>query len=104
MPQVSVPRAHLETELAGYLAAGPSEPPAAYTVAVQHRVLPLFNDFMGCWALNMAGQLVFCAWEEPEIVTPVSDRPVDAVGAHVALALGSTRFPELAAIRPTRPC
>jgi hypothetical protein len=103
MPQVNVPHADLEAELARYLAAGPSEPSGAYTAAVEHRVLPLFNDFMGCWALDMSGHLVFCAWEEPEPVTPVADRPVDAIGIHVALALGSTRYPALAGIRPARP-
>jgi hypothetical protein len=103
MPQVNVPPADLEAELARYLAAGPSEPAAAYTAAAQHRVLPLFNDFMGCWALDMSGHLVFCTWEAPETVAPVSDRPVDAIGIHVALALGSTRYPALAAIRPAGP-
>jgi hypothetical protein len=103
MPQVSVPRAILEAELATYLAAGPSAPSEAHAVATRHRLLPLFNDFMGCWALDMDGQLVFCAWEEPETVALVSDRPVDAIGIHVALALGSTRYPALTAIRPARP-
>lgn len=103
MPKVNVARAVLERELAAYLVAGPSEPAAAHEVASRHRVLPLFNDFMGCWALEMDGQLVFCAWEAPETMAPVSDRAVDGTGAHVALALGSTRFPALAAIRPVRP-
>jgi hypothetical protein len=61
MPQVNVARAVLERELAAYLAAGPSEPAAAHTIASRHGVLPIFNDFMGCWALDMDGHLVFCA-------------------------------------------
>ena len=103
MPQVNVPRDVLEAELARYLMSGPKEPPAAYAGAEHHRVLPLFNDFMGCWALDMDGRLVFFAWEEPEELEPVSEHPVDAVGANAALALGSVRFPALAAIRPVRP-
>jgi hypothetical protein len=103
MPQVSVPRAILEAELATYLAAGRSAPADAHAVATHHRVLPLFNDFMGCWALDMDGQLVFCAWEAPDSVELVSEDAVDAVGANAALAIGSTHFPALAVIRPTRP-
>jgi hypothetical protein len=103
MPQVNVPRAVLERELAAYLAAGPSEPAAAHTIGSRNRVLPIFNDFMGCWALDMDGHLVFCAWDTPETVAPVSDDPANAAGAHVALALGSARVPALAAIRPVRP-
>ena len=103
MPQVSVSRDALEAELASYLASGSKEPPAAYTGAERHRVLPLVNDFMGCWALDMNGRLVFFAWEAPEQVEPVSEDPADAVGANAALAVGSVRFPALAAIRPVRP-
>jgi hypothetical protein len=100
MPQVNVPRAVLETELTRYLASDSKEPRAAHAGAARHRVLPLFTDFMGCWALDMAGRLVFFAWEVPEALEPVSDDPVDEVGANAALALGSVRFPALAAIRP----
>jgi len=103
MPQVTVPREVLEAELARYLASGSKEPPAAYAGAARHRVLPLVNDFMGCWALDMAGRLVFFAWDTPAEVEPVSDHPMDAVGANAALALGSARFPALAVIRPVRP-
>ena len=103
MPQVNVPRAVLETELTRYLASDSKEPRAAHAGAARHRVLPLFTDFMGCWALDMAGRLVFFAWEVPEALEPVSDGPVDEIGANAALALGSVRFPALAAIRPVRP-
>jgi hypothetical protein len=103
MPQVNVSGELLEGELSRYLASGPTEPQAAYLGAARHRVLPLFNDFMGCWALDMAGRLVFFAWEEPDMLEPVTDSPVDAIGANAALALGSVRFPALAGIRPVRP-
>ena len=103
MLQVNVPRDVLEAELARYLASASKEPPAAYAGSERHRVLPLFNDFMGCWALDMSGRLVFFTWDAPEELEPVSERPVDAVGANAALALGSVRFPALAAIRPVRP-
>ena len=103
MPKVNVSREVLETELARYLASGSAEHPDAHAGAKQHHVLPLFNDFVGCWALDMAGRLVFFPWEAPEELEPVSDRPVDAIGANAALALGSVRFPALATIRPVRP-
>ncbi len=103
MPQVNVPREVLEAELTRYLARGSKEPPAAYAGAGRHRVLPLFDDLMGCWALDLNGRLVFFAWEAPEELEPVSEHPVDAIGANAALALGSVRFPALAAIRPVRP-
>jgi hypothetical protein len=102
MPQVDVPRTVLEAELARFLAE-PFGPPQAHTAAARHQVLPLFNDFMGCWALDMDGRLVFCAWGAIETVAPVSDHPVDAAGSNAALALGSRHFPALAAIRPARP-
>ena len=103
MPHVNVPRELLEAELARYLAQGQEQSPEAYAGASRHRVLPLLSDFVGCWAVTMSGQLVFFAWEEPDRVAPVSDKPVDAVGANAALAFGSERFPALAGIRPRRP-
>lgn len=103
MPQVNMPRDVLEAELVRYLSSEATEPPDARAGAVRHRVLPLFNDFIGCWALDMTGRLVFFAWEAPEALEPVSDTPIDAIGANAALALGSVRFPALAAIRPVRP-
>lgn len=103
MPRVNVSREILEAELATYLAAGLSEDPQAYAGAQRHRVLPLFNDFVGCWALDMGGRLVFFAWDAPEELKPVSEGPVDAIGARAALAFGSARFPALAMIRPVRP-
>ena len=103
MPRVNVPREILEAELARYLASSPLGPPDAYAGAERHRVLPLVNDFVGCWALDMDGTLVFFAWDEPEELELVSDTPVDAVGVNAALAMGSARFPALASIRPSRP-
>jgi hypothetical protein len=103
MPHVNLSRKVLEAELARYLATGSKKEPEAHAAAQRHRVLPLFNDFMGCWALDMGGQLVFVPWDAPEELHPVSDRPVDAAGAHVALGYGSVRFPALAMIRPVRP-
>jgi hypothetical protein len=103
MPKVNVSREVLETELARYLASGGVEHPEAHAGAKRHRVLPLFNDFVGCWALNMAGQLMFFPWEALRELEAVSDDPVDAIGANVALAVGSVRFPALATIRPVRP-
>ena len=103
MPRVNVSREVLEAELASYLAQGSSEDPEAQAGARRHRVLPLFNDLVGCWALDMSGRLVFFPWEAPEELEPVSDLPVDAIGANAALALGSVRFPALATIRPVRP-
>jgi hypothetical protein len=102
MPQVDVSREVLETELGRYLAAGSSDHPKAHAGAARHRVLPLFNDFVGCWALDMSGRLVFFPWEAPEELDLVSDNPVDAIGTNVALAVGSARFPALAMIRPVR--
>jgi hypothetical protein len=103
MPQVNVSREVLKAELARYLATGSPEHPAAHAGAGRHQVLPLFNDFMGCWALDMSGRLVFFPWEAPEELELVSDHPVDATGANAALALGSKRFSTLATIRPVRP-
>jgi hypothetical protein len=104
MPQVNVPREVLESELRRYLAtAGSAEHPAAQAGAERHQVLPLFNDFVGCWALDMSGRLVFFSWEAAKELEPVSDHPVEAIGANAALALGSVRFPALATIRPVRP-
>ena len=102
MPRVSVPHAVIEAEFVRYLAAPTDEPPAARAGAERHHVIPLFNDFEGCWALAMSGQLVFFAWEGPSDLQPVSDTPVDLLGSHVALAVGSRRYPALKSIRPER--
>jgi hypothetical protein len=103
MPRVSVSPKILQAELARYLAQVPAVTQAEHEGAKQHSVLPLFNDFVGCWALDMAGRLVFFAWEEPGKLELVSEAPVDSAAAHVALAAGSIRFPALASIGPMRP-
>ncbi len=103
MPHVNVSREVLQAELARYLATGSKEHPPTRAGAERHQVLPLFNDFVGCWALDMAGRLVFFPWDAPEELKPVSEHSVDAIGANAALALGSARFPALAMIRPVRP-
>jgi hypothetical protein len=103
MPHVSVSRKILEAELLRYLASDSNEEPEARAGALRHRVLPLFNDFVDCWALDMTGRLVFFPWDAPEELQPVSDDPVDTTGAHAALAYGSVRFPALKMIRPVRP-
>jgi hypothetical protein len=100
MPHVKVSREVLEAELARYLASGSRERSDEHAGAQRHRVLPLFSDFMGCWALDIAGQLVFFPWDAPEELMLVSDNPVDAAGTHAALGYGSLRFPALATIRP----
>jgi hypothetical protein len=103
MSHVNVSREALEAELARYLATDSREEPDAHAGALRHRVLPLFSDFMGCWAVDMAGQLVFFSWDAPEEIKPVSDHPVHAAGTHAALGYGSARFPALKMIRPVRP-
>lgn len=103
MPRVDVPTELLEAELERYLASSSDGPADARAGAARHRVLPLLNDFVGCWALDMTGLLVFFPWEAPEDLEPVSENPQEAIGTHAALALGSMRFPALSAIRPSRP-
>ena len=103
MPTVSVPPRLIAAELARYLAEPHDDPPAAYLGAARHKVLPLLNDFMGCWALSTSGQLMFFAWDAPDQLDTVSDRPVDVIGTHVALAIGSRRYPPIAHICPERP-
>ncbi len=85
MPKVNVSREVLEAELERYLASGPTDPAEAHAGAKRHRVLPLFNDFVGCWALDMGGRLLFFPWDTPDELRPVSDNPVDSIGAHAAL-------------------
>ncbi len=102
MPVVSVSPTLIAAELARYLAEPTDDPPASRLGAAQHRVLPLLNDFVGCWALSTSGQLMFFAWDAPDQLDTVTDLPVDVIGAHVALAIGSRRYPALAGIRPER--
>ncbi|MGH6690642.1 MAG: hypothetical protein ACREF4_08190, partial [Gammaproteobacteria bacterium] len=102
MPMVSVPPAAIEAELARYFTDPRDDPPEAQAGAVRHRVLPLLNDFVGCWALTVGGQLVFFAWDAPERLDVVSDLPADALGTHVAFAIGSRRYSTLSALGPTR--
>lgn len=102
MPNVSVAATLIEAEIARYLATHPEEPDPARHVAAEYRILPLFSDFMGCWALATDGQIVFVAWDDPSRLEPVSESAVDRGGLHAALAFGSKRYPALAAIQPER--
>jgi hypothetical protein len=103
MTTVLVSQAAVQAEISRYI-AGPhdDDPPAALAGAELHNVLPLLNDFMGCWALTTAGRLVFFAWDAPDQLEPVSDRPVDRLGTHAAFAIGSRRYPALAGLAPKR--
>ena len=102
MPHLSVPSAVIEQALQDYLAAGGTRLQGGLAAAHRHHVLPLFADFMGCWALTVEGTLVFAPWDDPDLIEPVSDHPVDSLGVHVALANGSQLYPTLASICPTR--
>ena len=98
MPKVSIPREMLENLVTEHL-----QSTSRSAVAARHHVLPLMDDFMGCWALTMAGELAFVPHEEPGRLELVRDHPVEAIGIHVALAQGSRRYPELVSIGPQRP-
>src|SRR2546425_12239620 len=98
MPKVSIPREMLENLVTEHL-----QSTSRSAVAARHHVLPLMDDFMGCWALTMSGELAFVPHEEPEVLDLVRDHPTETIGTHVALAEGSRRYPALASIRPRRP-
>ncbi len=103
MTTVSVSRAAIQAEINRYIAEhDDDDPPEARTGAERHQVLPLLNDFTGCWALTPEGRLVFFSWAAPGVLELVSDRPVDVLGTHVALAIGSRRYSALADISPKR--
>jgi len=98
MPNVSIPRETLERLLSEHLSSE-----SRSDAAVRHHVLPLMDDFMGCWALTMSGELAFVLHEEPDAIELVRDHAVEAIGTNVALAQGSRRYAALASIRPRRP-
>ena len=98
MPRVPVPRETLEKLLTEHL-----ESASRSDAAARHHVLPLMDDFMGCWALTMSGELAFVPHEDPDVLDLVRDHPTEAIGTHVALAQGSRRYPALVSIRPRRP-
>jgi hypothetical protein len=93
----------LDAELRRYLASSEASGSDEHRAAAEHGLLPLFSDFVGCWALSLAGELVFVPWDEPHRVEIVSGHSVNAVGTNAALAQGSMRYPALASIRPVRP-
>ena len=103
MATIAVSQAAVQAEIDRYIGHGnDDDPPVAQAGAARHNVLPLLNDFMGCWALTVEGDIVFFSWDAPEVLDPTSDRPVDLLGAHVARALGNRRYPALAGIAPQR--
>lgn len=102
MPSVAVAPELIGAEIAKYLARPPMAPAGSAEGAARHHVLPLFEDFMGCWALTARGQVAYFAWDAPEKLALVSGDPVERAGTHVALAMGSLRYPALASICPER--
>jgi hypothetical protein len=105
MPRVVA--AQVEAALARYLADPDAEPRSEEVRrwAAHYHALPLFEDFMGGWALRPSGELVFFPWEEPAALITVSDAPddPDAGVRHGALGYGSRRHPDVAGIAPERP-
>jgi hypothetical protein len=87
--------------LAPLIAAARRDPETAALVR-QHTVLPLTADFMGWWVLTVTGLLGFVPHEAPTVLDYVTDHPADDRGAHVALAVGSQRYPSLRDICPVR--
>ena len=103
MIRVEIPGETISRLISEVLTSGGEATPDALAGAAQHQVLPLFEDFMGCWALTADGVLVFFAWDDPSELFPVASNTIDAGGAHVALARGSRRYPDLAGMAPKRP-
>jgi len=102
-PQVRVPvdSGALIREIAS-LPGRPDLDAKVSEVASRHGVLPIMEDFMGCWAVHPDGGLVFVAWDDSDHLTPVREHIVDKPGTHVARALGSKRYPNLKGLAPVK--
>jgi len=62
-------------------------------------VLPLMNDWGGCYAINRAGEIVSFSWDDHRNVTVEDDARIK----NIALAQGSIVYPELKSLIPERP-
>jgi hypothetical protein len=64
---LAVPREAVEAALARY-PGDTGDGPEAINAARRHHALPLYNDFMGCFALRPSGECVFIPWDDPVLV------------------------------------
>ena len=99
---LTVPSRAVEEALARY-PGNTDDAPEAVDVARRHPALPLYNDFMGCFALRPSGECVFIAWDDPASATPIALGLPDFRVIHVARVRGGLRYPEIPGIMPERP-
>lgn len=103
MRVTSVSSEAVREELEMYLQLPSETPDGAIDWTRHHRVLPLMGDFVGCWGLTSAAQLVFYSWDDPERLDEVDGSAQELPLINAALVEGSRRYPRLAALRPPRP-
>jgi hypothetical protein len=99
---LDVPAEAVENSLARY-PGKTGDGPDAIAAAHRYHVLPLYNDFMGCFALRPSGECVFVAWDAPEQAVPVQLGLPDFRVIHVARVRGALRYPDIPGIMPERP-
>jgi hypothetical protein len=98
-----VPPAVWEALERDLLAPGDHAHPFERELARSHRVLPIYGDFMGFWALTREGDIAFLADDLVGVFEPVLDQEPNLRGIHVALAIIARRYPALAPYCPERP-
>ena len=92
----------VETALQRYV-ADPSNGSDPIAIAQHHHVLPLYNDFMGCFGLRPSGECVFVGWDDPTTAQPIVLGLQDFKVIHAARVQGAMRYPEIPGIMPDKP-
>ena len=68
-----------------------------------HRMLPLWEDWVGCIGLRRSGEIIFYTWDEPSRLVPVgTGGDHDRRMVFAARAQGARRFPSIAGLAPVR--
>jgi hypothetical protein len=100
--KIDVDSAQVTEAIAAYLKDPGIAPPEAPVIARRFAILPIYNDWIGCFALRPNGELVFVPWDEPEQMEPISDTSHDRNVVHAARAVGGRRFPSIRGLSPSR--
>jgi hypothetical protein len=71
-------------------------PSGVAPIAIRHKVLPLYLDWTGFFALSRNGDVLWIDWDATDVAEPVSDLRWRDIG----LIQGARRYPALRALLP----
>ena|SRR5215212_8707348 len=89
----------IDAKLNEFILESSPDPMNLCQVVARFRILPLYLDWSGGWAIRSDGEVISFSYEEPFDLKVEDDTRI----RNIALFEGSKKYPELKALAPERP-